>query len=1547
MLVPQVRALTPITPSLDAPNAVYGGKDLIYRLEIVLDRDPKTATSAKDRNDCMSQERSGVCATVELLTEQPGSTSFVVSTNFSHIDNEFTENRCLDEDIAIQFFKDHHLLECLLPCRRRDKVLFSVMQEFAGIARFDSVLTRDAFPTDLCLLGSNWKGTSSYDEIVTLLRDLGYIANNLKGCATATALGCDKLQIAAKLTGADGTEMSTSTTIEATISEKFPNQPPMLSGDLGFLEMEIGAQVELPSFELIDPDADIVLLQLETTGVVKIASMLPPQKSAGKSNKNVFVAPEFAPTFLSGDANGFWKEIKVRCTLEQAQNALASMVLMTETLGINNLTITVDDEGRHGYPARASSLQDSKHFSIQTKPSLKPPSVRIVNSDESWRFDWRPGVRYMKGGVEVGIDDDLFPCGGDTLYGRFWFPKNGSGKAEDPFGWQGVLPSGEGDEDQLKRNCRDYPDTFWKKGEKALYATLDEGGKARVFVQMQTASSGCNETTKYKVTIAITNANHSRLNLPIAEVDGYRMDWFECRDGKWYCKNRHPMLTLDNANGARDRLNFHYDQIHRHLSDGIQDYRMTFTGEHADVASVLSNITVEFPWLDESGTERQGSEEPWPFKTWPRTGRSLIGSNILRVRIEDVPADYIFEEKAHQMWTVKGAYRYARLEIGEAKLECQNDPTCYGFQYLTTNQLAGIVEQQVLPSVQLGNNAGQPWLHSNKTFQSAGGFSDRPPTIWGLGDTTWDELLVSKEIDWKDLTAEKLPNTFFFRESFDRFDIQPYRYNALTFTRKEKTNICLGKFANTERLLDIRVLTMPLNQPPIISVDKPFWRIQKAYEFPVPGIRMYDGDAMWMKSKMEITFKATRGFFSFPTTNGLEFRVGDGTLDENQSIFRCLYTDCQQAVRDIRYKSVEVPGIDVISVFIDDRGNSGELGALEASISITLSLAAGPYNVPPIVQIPGLPARVAHPGQRVDISGIFVEDIDLDQPRWDKPYAEGYLTVHIEIGRGFFDVTRLRQHGLIKSLKLGPADDEPDGDCPCWNASSVGGPAGKCPCNQWVTTQYTKISGLKRDIKWAVAQVSVYLDFDQPYITNPIDTRLVITVNDNCNTGFSDDSGVQKPCLLDTDSVVIRIVPKPAEQTSLYVSPKIGIDATVGTFVHAMLETESNNMYTLVRLMSNASSVDGIYDGLKVDITAGLHAGQTGMVVGYNGTERLMRVAFKPEVLPDNSSEYTINCGIKRLPCRSLSRILKESPEHAQVLAMPGIYVGRGNIGLDFMGKTLKLRSTHGYNDTIIDCGGAVGPVATFSPTAQSQVYIDGFSFRNCMGKDGAAVVFRQIRTSKVGSVNDAGKEKASCSAMQGDGNKYQSSANMCRNSPIFRRCYFYNNLASGFGGAIYVKDGSPVFEECIFYNNAANSGGAVYIRGGLPLFRKCLFSWNAAQLGGGALLVNGGRVMVNECKFQMNAATRAGGAISMTAGVMEMQDSSMTNNYAGEADGGVFVGGGDASFKSCTDDANSIGHIASQVLDQIQSRQKNSYLEQYGASEHIGVQNENPLAIL
>jgi hypothetical protein len=60
------------------------------------------------------------------------------------------------------------------------------------------------------------------------------------------------------------------------------------------------------------------------------------------------------------------------------------------------------------------------------------------------------------------------------------------------------------------------------------------------------------------------------------------------------------------------------------------------------------------------------------------------------------------------------------------------------------------------------------------------------------------------------------------------------------------------------------------------------------------------------------------------------------------------------------------------------------------------------------------------------------------------------------------------------------------------------------------------------------------------------------------------------------------------------------------------------------------------------------------------------------------------------------------------------------------------------------------------------QVYIDGFSIRNCMAKDGGAFVFRYVRSPRVGRVDEIGADASSCTGMQDDGDVLKFGGERC-----------------------------------------------------------------------------------------------------------------------------------------------------------------------------------------
>jgi hypothetical protein len=516
------------------------------------------------------------------------------------------------------------------------------------------------------------------------------------------------------------------------------------------------------------------------------------------------------------------------------------------------------------------------------------------------------------------------------------------------------------------------------------------------------------------------------------------------------------------------------------------------------------------------------------------------------------------------------------------------------------------------------------------------------------------------------------------------------------------------------------------------------------------------------------------------------------------------------------------------------------------------------------------------------------------------------MTVHFTIGAGVFDVKRLVKYGLRDSLELGTADGSPDPDCPCLVNGTL------CPCNTPRFSQYCKFSGRLHDVQWAMAEVSVFL-------YSEVDTRVYVTVNDNCNTGFSDDSGVQLPCLTASDSVVVRVARKPEATPFMHVSADRGLDATVGVAQGGALG--------FVALEQNASAIDDAYVGLKLKIVGGAGKGESAVITGYDGANRTARVPLLPSQT-DNSSVYEVACGSDKAPCRSLRAVFAQTGEHGIVLVAPGVYTGPLNRELDFEGRTMTVKSTHGYNDTVVDCEG-LGQLATFSPTDRFRVILEGLSVRNCVGKHGGALTFRAIRQQRVARVDAAGADASGCAGLE------------CVATPIVRHCYFHNNRASAFGGAVFVKDGRPHFDSCIFFSNVANAGGAVYVRGGTPTFERCTFYGNVAQVNGGALLANGGRTTLTDCRLALNAATTNGGAVAALAGRVELVGSELRTNFAGLVDGGVHVLKGEALLQACVEDGNTAGRHANALIDNIQNQRQQSLYSLTGFAVGANVYRE------
>ncbi|KAJ1486445.1 hypothetical protein T484DRAFT_1789630, partial [Baffinella frigidus] len=370
-----------------------------------------------------------------------------------------------------------------------------VLKEFAGVPEYELVLTDEALPSSFCSLGRHFAtegpiGNGTEANLARMLQNLHFLSPDL-GCADLVYiaefpdLGCETVEIGVSVLDATGFKEQGAISISGIIALTPPNLRPILQGNPGFSELEVGAEVDVAPLFLYDPDADYLTLSIETTGLILEPPLLDPSIyqapqfqpilepplldpsiyqapqfqpvfSSGGFNilepppldPSIYQAPQFQPLFSFGGVNVATHKIVVNATQGQVNQALAHLRFQGVSVGLVNLTITVDDQGRTGYPVGTPTLSgfrrypvgtptlsDFRRFSIDIRPSNVPPTLRFVNSDETFRFDWRPGVKYLLrfvnsdetfrfdwrpgvkyllGGVEKQIPDDLFPCGGDT-----------------------------------------------------------------------------------------------------------------------------------------------------------------------------------------------------------------------------------------------------------------------------------------------------------------------------------------------------------------------------------------------------------------------------------------------------------------------------------------------------------------------------------------------------------------------------------------------------------------------------------------------------------------------------------------------------------------------------------------------------------------------------------------------------------------------------------------------------------------------------------------------------------------------------------------------------------------------------------------------------------------------------------------------------------------------------------------------------------------------------------------------------------------------------
>ncbi len=229
---------------------------------------------------------------------------------------------------------------------------------------------------------------------------------------------------------------------------------------------------------------------------------------------------------------------------------------------------------------------------------------------------------------------------------------------------------------------------------------------------------------------------------------------------------------------------------------------------------------------------------------------------------------------------------------------------------------------------------------------------------------------------------------------------------------------------------------------------------------------------------------------------------------------------------------------------------------------------------------------------------------------------------------------------------------------------------------------------------------------------------------------------------------------------------------------------------------------------------------------------------------------------------------------------------------IDFSGKDITVQGLDGSAVTTIDGDGS-GPVVTMA--LGEDATLEGFTIMGGAAEDGAGVYFSGAMAT-------------------------------------FADLVLSGNVASQYGGGLYVEDGSVAIESCSFLDNQASHGGGLYVSGTTSLaeISGSTFQGNDAtsNYGGGAY-VDGPQVYFQDSEFFSNSGRAVysnadyleltactldgndsghgeGGGILIHTGYCVIQDSTISNNSTdGYAGGGIYDNAGDLVVSASTISGN------------------------------------------
>ena len=202
----------------------------------------------------------------------------------------------------------------------------------------------------------------------------------------------------------------------------------------------------------------------------------------------------------------------------------------------------------------------------------------------------------------------------------------------------------------------------------------------------------------------------------------------------------------------------------------------------------------------------------------------------------------------------------------------------------------------------------------------------------------------------------------------------------------------------------VAITVAAVNDAPVLTVPVA-QSVNEDTLLSITGISVADVDAA--TGAVKITMSVASGRLTLAQITGLTFTVGDGTSDAAMT-FTGTLANVNAALARVDYLgNANYSGADVLSVSVDDQGNTGAGGAKTDTKSVAITVTAA--NDAPILTVPV--AQSVNEDTLLSITGISIADVDA---------ASGAVKITMSVASGRLTLAQIT--GLTFTVGDGTSD---------------------------------------------------------------------------------------------------------------------------------------------------------------------------------------------------------------------------------------------------------------------------------------------------------------------------------------------------------------------------------------------------------------------------------------------------------------------------------------------------------------------------------------------